>query len=136
MSLYGILHELTDEAAVVAQLDACADERLLLRIRETAQQFDENAAQYASGAIRRYSNSAGNEEWLALMTALGGSDDPGRTCLISTGRCRRTPLNFATSPAVAEAQVRSLGHDELLCRVRLAGDASCGRSPSVDGAGL
>lgn len=102
MSLYGILHELTDEAAVVAQLDGCADERLLLRIQETARQFEENAAQYASGAIRRYSNSAGNEEWLALMTALGGSDDPGRTCLIRI-------LDWALSQDAAELRREPCG---------------------------
>jgi len=49
---------------------------------ETAELFDEDVAEYAFGAIRRYSNAAGNEEWLSLMTALGASGDPGRTCLV------------------------------------------------------
>lgn len=77
-----LLRELEDEAAAIAYLNRCGDGRLLARVRETAEPFDEDVAQYASGAIRRYSNAAGNEEWLGLMTALGASDDPGRTCLI------------------------------------------------------
>lgn len=77
-----LLRELRDEAAAIAYLNGCADGRLLSRVRETAERFDEDAAEYTSGAIRRFSNSAGSEDWLSLMTALGAGGDPGRTCLI------------------------------------------------------
>ncbi len=77
-----ILRELKDEAAVIAFLNGCGDGQLLSRVRETAEQFNEEPAEYVPGAIRRFSNAASNEEWLALMTAIGASDDPGRTCIV------------------------------------------------------
>ena len=81
MPLDGVLREFRDGATARAYLNGCGDEPWLSRLMETAAQFDEDLAEYVSGAVRRFSNAADNDEWLRLMTAVGGSDYPGRACL-------------------------------------------------------
>ena len=37
---------------------------------------------YASGAVRRFANLAGSEDWLGLMNVVERADDPGTGCLV------------------------------------------------------
>ena len=41
----------------------------------------EDLGEYASGASRRFAQSASDEDWLALMTDLERADDAGTACL-------------------------------------------------------
>lgn len=110
MPLDRVLREFKDGATARAYLNGCGDETWLSRLLENAAHFDEDLVEYVSGAVRRFSNAADSEEWLKLMTAVGGSDDPGRACLARI-------LNWSQSRDAAE-----LAHETCGC-----GKAGLGR---------
>jgi hypothetical protein len=55
---------------------------LFARVGEAATRYQETAGEYASGAVRRFANLAGSEDWLGLMNVVERTDDPGTGCLI------------------------------------------------------
>lgn len=66
----------------VAALLACNDIVLSARVGEAANRYEETVGEYASGAVRRFANLAGSEDWLGLMNIVERTDDPGTGCLI------------------------------------------------------
>ncbi|MBV1700673.1 MAG: hypothetical protein KGQ46_02500 [Hyphomicrobiales bacterium] len=82
MLFVGLLRQLHDDSALEAFLAGHGDDKLFARIKQTAEPYGEGAAEYVTNAVRRYSNGADNDEWQALMTALGKSQDPGYDSLI------------------------------------------------------
>lgn len=82
MQLGDIIAMLDDDTVATEYLLGCGDVTLLLEVGEVASRFNETPGEYASGAVRRFADSAGDEDWLALVGALGRSDDPGRSCLV------------------------------------------------------
>lgn len=82
MQLGDIVARLNDEATAAEALLGCGDLALLVDVADAAGRFGETPGDYAAGSIRRFANSAADEDWLALMTALERTDDPARTCLV------------------------------------------------------
>jgi hypothetical protein len=80
MQLGRIIRELEEDAHAV--LAATGDLILMARINDMAGRFDEDPAEYATGAIRRFANLAGSEDWLALMNTVERAVDPGVACLV------------------------------------------------------
>ena len=74
---------LNDEATAAEALLGCGDLVLLVDVADVAGRFGETPGEYAAGSVRRFANSAADEDWLALMTALELTDDPARTCLVN-----------------------------------------------------
>ena len=54
---------------------------LLTRVDVMTTRFGESVGEYASGAVRRFANLAGSEDWLGLMNVLERATDPGAGCL-------------------------------------------------------
>lgn len=82
MQLGDIVARLNDDAAAAEALLGCGDLALLVEVSDVAGRFGETPGDYAAGSVRRFANAAGDEDWLALMTALERTDDPARTCLV------------------------------------------------------
>lgn len=81
MQLGEIIRGFDDETCAAEALIACGDVVLLARVDAMTNRFGESAGEYASGAVRRFANIAGSEDWLGLMNALERAADPGVGCL-------------------------------------------------------
>lgn len=81
MLLGTLLGRLRDEDNAAMAVAALNDLVLLAQVRERAAQHGETPGEYAARAVNRFTNTAADDEWLALMTAIENSADPGRTVL-------------------------------------------------------
>lgn len=81
MQLGEIIRNFSDEAPATEALLACSDIVLFARVNETADRYEESVGEYAAGAVRRFANLAGSEDWLGLMNVLERPEDPGIGCL-------------------------------------------------------
>lgn len=81
MQLGEVIRSFDDEALAAEALIACGDIALLARVDAMTSRFSETAGEYASGAVRRFANLAGSEDWLGLMNILERASDPGTGCL-------------------------------------------------------
>ena len=81
MQLGGIIRSLGEETAASEALLACNDIVLLARVGSAAGRYEETVGEYAAGAVRRFANLAGSEDWLGLMNVIERADDPGLRCL-------------------------------------------------------
>ena len=81
MLLGSLLSGLQSPAYAATLIEETGDLLLLARIEQAGRAFDESPGDYAANAVARFSQSASDEDWLALMTALEKSDAPASTCL-------------------------------------------------------
>jgi hypothetical protein len=81
MLLGQVLDRLGDESIATETLLGLDDLPLMVDVEATGQRFDESAPVYAANAVRRFAAFAGDQDWLALMTALEREADPGAACL-------------------------------------------------------
>ncbi len=81
MLLGDVLRALQDETLAMETLAAMNDFVLLARVRSAAALLGETPGQYAANSVRGFADRAGDEDWLALMTAIETSGDAGQTCL-------------------------------------------------------
>jgi hypothetical protein len=81
MLLGDVLNRLRDETFAAETLVSLGDLPLLAGVEAEAGRQGESAGLYAAGAVRRFAAFAGDEDWLALMTALERAADPGAACL-------------------------------------------------------
>ncbi len=77
MQLGDIIRNLSDEAQASEALLSCNDIALVARVGVAAQRYEESVGDYAAGAVRRFANLAGSEDWLALMNVIERAQDPG-----------------------------------------------------------
>lgn len=82
MQLGDIIRSFSEDTAASEALLACNDIVLVARVGEAAKRHEETVGEYASGAVRRFANLAGSEDWLGLMNVVERTDDPGRGCLV------------------------------------------------------
>lgn len=83
MLLGTILKSLTNEEQAAAALLDLGDIVLIGEVETARLCHDESLGEYVSGATRRFSRLAGDEEWLQLTTELERSPTPAATCLRS-----------------------------------------------------
>ncbi len=81
MLLGQLMERLSDDAFCAETMLALDDLPLLVDVESTSRRFGESMPDYAVGAARRFAVYAGDEDWLALMTALDRAPDPGAACL-------------------------------------------------------
>lgn len=60
---------------------ALADLPLIARVAAVAAEAGVEPDEYVLVAIRRFEREAGPDDWISLMGAASGSEDPGKTCL-------------------------------------------------------
>ena len=82
MQLGAIIRSFSEDTAASEALLACNDIVLFARVGEAANRYEESVGEYASGAVRRFANLAGSEDWLGLMNVVERTDDPGIGCLV------------------------------------------------------
>ena len=81
MLLGDIIRDLSSESTATAALVGLGDLPLLAQIETARTAHDETAGGYAAGAVARFADGAGDEDWLGLMNALERTDDPAGACL-------------------------------------------------------
>lgn len=86
MHLGTLLETLRREGDAGLALAALDDIVLYSRIASSGAQYDETPAQYVASAASRFANQAGHEEWLQLVSAIGRSQDVGKTVLTNVVR--------------------------------------------------
>jgi hypothetical protein len=82
MQLGDIIRSFSEDTSASEALLACNDIVLFARVGEAATRYEETVGEYASGAVRRFANLAGSEDWLGLMNVVERTDDPGTGCLV------------------------------------------------------
>ena len=81
MLLGDMIRSFSNEAEANATLLACDDLVLIARAAKVSERHEENVAEYASGAVRRFANLALSEDWLGLMNVIERAEDPAIGCL-------------------------------------------------------
>ncbi|CAG0983718.1 MAG: hypothetical protein F9K19_21240 [Rhizobiaceae bacterium] len=81
MLLGTMMSALRDEDVATATLMELGDIVLAAQVEAARDAHGESVGEYVSGAVQRFALSAGDEDWLGLMTALERSDDPAGACL-------------------------------------------------------
>jgi hypothetical protein len=81
MVLGQVLARLSDEAFATETLIGLRDLALMALVGQAGRAVGESFGEYAVGATRRFSANAGEEDWLAMMTAIERASDPGAACL-------------------------------------------------------
>jgi hypothetical protein len=82
MQLGDLIRDLDDDTHASELLLASGDVALLARVHDMAGRFEENAGEYVGGAVRRFANQAGDEDWLALMNTVERAGDPAVAGLV------------------------------------------------------
>lgn len=78
MHLGTLIAKLQHEADAADALVALGDIVLFAEVAEAAERFDETPAAYVAASVVRFSESAGDEEWLGLVAAMERAVDPGK----------------------------------------------------------
>ncbi len=104
MLLGQLIRDLSDEGEAAEALRGLGDLPLLARVEQAAQAQDMGAGAYAALAVMRFADQAGDDDWLALMTALERADDPGVACLRAMvvwalGQDKASPCKHAAGAA-------------------------------------
>lgn len=81
MLLGDLLARFDDETFATETVLGLGDLALTARLREKAAASGLALGAYAAAAMRRYAAEATDEEWLALLSALGRAQDPGMICM-------------------------------------------------------
>ena len=81
MLLGDMIRNLSDEAQAAEALLGLSDLPLVAAIEQARQAHGETAGGYAAGAVARFADQAGDEDWLALMNRIERTDDPAAACL-------------------------------------------------------
>lgn len=100
MLLGTIMQQLKNETTSSEALLSLGDIVLIAEVDAARAPHDETVGEYVSGAVKRFAQLAGDDDWLRLMTALEKSDRPAATCLTNMLRwsiSRDTRENEPTS---------------------------------------
>ena len=81
MLLGDVLARFEDETWAVETIVGLGDLALIARLRDEAEAEGQTLGGFAASAVRRYADSASDEEWITLMGALGRAQDPGAVCM-------------------------------------------------------
>ncbi len=81
MLLGDLLSRFDDEAIAAETILRVGDLALIAAMRQEAEALGLTLGAYASATVRRYADSASDEEWTTLIGQMGRSQDPGAVCL-------------------------------------------------------
>jgi hypothetical protein len=79
--LGNIIAQLHDDAFVQESVAGLGDLVLLARLRQAAEAAGTSVGEAATDAVGRFVQHAGDEQWLALVTAASRAPDPAAACL-------------------------------------------------------
>ena len=81
MLLGDVIARLEDEAVAMEALVALGDLPLVARVQEAAACDGLTAGEFAAQAVRLFSDTASDEDWVSLIGVMGQTQDPGQICL-------------------------------------------------------
>ena len=81
MILGKLLRRFDDPSVVASALIAIGDLGLLAQVEKHAAVHGETPGDYASASVRLFASQANDEDWVAMMAAMGRESDPGAICL-------------------------------------------------------
>ncbi len=76
-----LLNSFDDEAVAAETILRVGDLALVAAMRKQAEALGLSLGAYASLTVRRYADSASDEEWTTLIGQMGRAEDPGAVCL-------------------------------------------------------
>lgn len=81
MNLGMLMERLADESDAVFALESIGNLPLFAAVSEMGDRHGETPGEYVANASRRFALLAGDEDWLALMTAMERAAIPGQAAL-------------------------------------------------------
>jgi hypothetical protein len=93
MLLGDVIARLEDETVATETLVGLNDLVLLARVEQASTAEDMTPGEYASQAVRVFSNAATDEDWVSLIGVMGQTTEPGLVCL-------KKMIEFALKPKV------------------------------------
>jgi len=81
MLLGDLLGSFDDETVAAETILRVGDLALIAAMRRQADALGLSLGSYASMLVRRYADSASDEEWTTLIGQMGRAEDPGAICL-------------------------------------------------------
>ena len=81
MVLGDLIARFRDEAVASETLLSLGDLALTARVSACAAQSKTSTGELASQAVRRFADSASDDEWTTLLGRISRADDPGRAFL-------------------------------------------------------
>lgn len=72
--------ESEDDAAIALQ--ALGDIVLFTAVSEAGARYGETSGAYVAGAVARFSDGAGDEDWVGLIGHIERAEDPGQAALV------------------------------------------------------
>jgi len=81
MLLGDLLNAFDDETVATETILRVGDLALIASMRTEADALGLSLGAYAVATVRRYADSASDEEWTTLIGQMGRADDPGAVCL-------------------------------------------------------
>lgn len=82
MHLGTLIARLQHEDDAAMALEALGDIVLFTAVSEAGSRFQESPAAYVAGAVARFSDSAGDEDWVGLIGHIERAEDPGQAALV------------------------------------------------------
>lgn len=81
MQLGSLIARLGSEDDAMSALQALGDIVLFARVRAMGERFDESPGDYVACTARRFAATAGDEDWLKVVSAIERSEDPASAAL-------------------------------------------------------
>ncbi len=81
MLLGDLLSRFDDEALAAETILRVGDLAMIATMTRNAEALGLSLGAYASATVRRYADSASDEEWTTLIGQMGRAEDPGAVCL-------------------------------------------------------
>lgn len=81
MLLGDLISRFDDEAIAAETILRVGDLALIAAMRRESEMLGLTLGAYAAEIVRRYADTASDEEWTTLIGQMGRADDPGAVCL-------------------------------------------------------
>ncbi|PSC06001.1 hypothetical protein SLNSH_06400 [Alsobacter soli] len=83
MLLGDVITALDDEVVASEVLVLCGDLGLMASVAQAASSRGETKGRYAQAAVRRFADGADEEDWFALLNAVGRDPEPASAALVT-----------------------------------------------------
>ena len=81
MHLGALIAQLESENDAADALEALGDIVLFAAVSQAGLRHQESPGRYVARAVARFADGATDEDWIGLMSQIGGADDPAQVAL-------------------------------------------------------
>lgn len=82
MHLGTLIARLESEDSAALALEALGDIVLFTAVSKAGARYEETPGAYVAGAVARFSDGAGDEDWVGLIGVIERAEDPGQAALV------------------------------------------------------